>query len=274
MPHCLFLQPLFFCRYGNSDLFKKAEVAQLTCILFNLQMLWSIVDAVDLYRTFVVVFDNGHGRQARFLSGYRVFAWGGALLPPTIAMLTDRDNFITPAHSSQPDWNTASSEHALCWINMSSDLKWAFLIPIFIVITIGCTSIILIVRAIRQSTSHPAFRSGLYTAKLVLGISAVTGVTWIFAVLVVLFSDVAFSYLFAIFASTQGAALVYYHVCRDVSTLSSTLCIETVTQDRTFAGDAKSTLARPVASLVPELVFFEEYEAQPQVQIPQSRPKG
>jgi hypothetical protein len=68
------------------------------------------------------------------------------------------------------------------------------------------------VRAIRHAGTDPAFRSAMYTAKIVGIIATVTGVAWIFAVLVVVSSEVAFSYLFALFASSQGAALFYFHV--------------------------------------------------------------
>jgi uncharacterized membrane protein len=95
---------------------------------------------------------------------------------------------------------------------MSSDLKWAFIVPLIIVVTTGIISAGFIVRAIRHAGTDPAFRSAMYTAKIVGIIATVTGVAWIFAVLVVVSSEVAFSYLFALFASSQGVALFYFHV--------------------------------------------------------------
>jgi hypothetical protein len=177
-----------------------------------MQLLWNVVDSLDLHRTFVVVFSNGQARESQLLRYYQAFAWGGAFIPPAVAFIVDRDNFITSADTAGVGAGGTSSEPSICWINMSSDLKWVFIVPIFIVPTIGIIFTGLIVRAIRQATAHPAFRSAIYTAKIVVTTATVTGVAWIFAVLVVVSSELVFSYLFALFASSQGAALFYFHV--------------------------------------------------------------
>jgi hypothetical protein len=72
----------------------------------------------------------------------------------------------------------------------------------------------------------------MYTAKIVATIATVTGVAWIFAVLVVVSSEVAFSYLFALFASSQGAALFYFHVrhllCARSNVLHEYPCLDSI----------------------------------------------
>jgi hypothetical protein len=187
------------------------------CIPALAQLLWNIVDSIDLYKTFVVIFTSSPGRESQIIRYYKVFAWGGAFIPPTIAFIVDRDNFITMVDKTDIGTGETISEPSICWINMSSDLKWVFIVPIFIVVTTGVISTVHIVRAIRQSTTHPAFRSAMYTAKIVVTIATATGVTWIFAVMIVVSSELAFSYCFALFASSQGAALFYFHVrCHSV----------------------------------------------------------
>eukprot|EP00035_Acanthoeca_spectabilis_P032844 m.20726 g.20726 ORF g.20726 m.20726 type:complete len:1336 (+) comp5604_c0_seq1:293-4300(+) len=178
-------------------------VSFVTLYFFMASILWNMVEAYDLYRTFCVVFHDGQSRAPHYMRRFRLFAWGGAVISPSLALGLDRSNFITA---------TATDPHALCWINMASPIRWAFLGPIAGVLLINLTIAVKIVGAIRAHVGHKSYRSVMYTAKIVANVSVVTGLTWAFAVLVVLTSEVTFSYLFAIFASTQGATVFYFHV--------------------------------------------------------------
>lgn len=151
-------------------------------------------------------------RDSKRIHVYRVIGWGGALIPPLAGLLVDPDNFITTVETTQPGDAKSSTEPALCWINMASDLKWVFLVPVFMSVLVGIAAVAVIVREIRRSSSHESFRSATYTAKIVLSMSAVTGVIWITAAMIIATEHVAFSYLFAITVTLQGAAIFYFHV--------------------------------------------------------------
>eukprot|EP00036_Acanthoecidae_sp_10tr_P024959 CAMPEP_0206317430 /NCGR_PEP_ID=MMETSP0106_2-20121207/16636_1 /ASSEMBLY_ACC=CAM_ASM_000206 /TAXON_ID=81532 /ORGANISM="Acanthoeca-like sp., Strain 10tr" /LENGTH=1281 /DNA_ID=CAMNT_0053749031 /DNA_START=95 /DNA_END=3941 /DNA_ORIENTATION=+ len=185
-------------------------VSGLTQYFFTATFLWNLIDSFDLYQTFVVVFNNGKIRDGTMIVRFRWLAWGGALVPPILAHVVDPSNFITTREARPP----------ICWINMSSDLKWAFLGPVFTIVGTASFTTAAIVRAIRRSRSHRSFHSALYTARVIISLSSVTGLTWLFAVMVVITDEVAFSYLFAIFASLQGAVIFYFHVYQN--TLSRT----------------------------------------------------
>jgi len=197
----------FFCLLTVPTSSSECEVVSFGAVYFFVaSLLWNFVEAYDLYRTFCVVFHDGQARSSIYMQRFSVFAWGGALVPPTIAMVLDRPNFITTGQTA------SGSQPTLCWINMATQQRWAFLGPVAIVVITNMVIALLIFRTIRVHTTHRSHTSVLYTTKIVASVSAVTGLTWIFAVLVVATKEVAFSYVFTIFASTQGATIFYFHV--------------------------------------------------------------
>lgn len=198
---------LFFCFFTTPTTKSGCEFVSFGALYFFVaSVLWNLVEAYDLYQTFCIVFNDGQTRASFYMRRFSLFAWGGAVLSPVLAFAIDRPNFITMNETSQGTVPT------LCWINMATPIRWAFLGPVGAVIITNSVIAFKIVQAIRRHVKHKKYNSVRYTAKIVANVSVVTGLTWIFAVMVVLTSEVAFSYLFAIFASSQGATVFYFHV--------------------------------------------------------------
>lgn len=207
---------LFFCLLTTPTTTASCEMVSFGALYFFVaSLLWNVVDAYDLWKTFVVVFNDGQVRRAYYMARFRLFAWGGALIPPLIALAVDRPNFTTSVDTKD------GTEPSLCWINMATPLRWAFLGPVLLVLAVNLRTARQIIVAVRQNINHKWMRSALHTAKIIATVSACTGLAWVFAVMVVLTSEVAFSYLFAVFASTQGAAIFYFHVYQNTISRNS-----------------------------------------------------
>lgn len=167
----------------------------------------------------MVLFNGGKARAAELIVRLRIIGWGSALLPPITALALDRHNFITRVdvgvtgnNGNSVGQSDPTGEISVCWINMGSSLKWFFLVPVILAALVGGVCTTMIVQSIRRSKSHEFYRSAVYTGWVMLSLSSVTGLAWIFAVLVIVTEETAFSYLFAIFATSQGAAIFYFHV--------------------------------------------------------------
>lgn len=198
---------LFFCLLTTPTTTASCEFVSFGTLYFVLaSLLWNVVDAYDLWKTFVVVFNDGQARAPYFLFRFQIFAWGGAFVPPVIALIVDRPNFITTS-------TTANGEEvSLCWINMATPVRWTFLAPLILVLVLNLRIATQVISEIRNNSSHKSFRAAFHTAKVVANVSVATGLAWFFGVLVIISPEVTFSYLFAFFASSQGATLFYYHV--------------------------------------------------------------
>ena len=109
-----------------------------------------VIHRYDLYQTFVVVFQDKQARAYVYLQRFQLFAWGGALIPPTLALSLDSNNFITTDASNAP---------SLCWVDTSTDLKWAFVGPVIAMCCINLVATVLIIYEIRNNTKHAKFRA-------------------------------------------------------------------------------------------------------------------
>jgi hypothetical protein len=197
----------FFCLLTTPTTQFGCEAVSFGALYFFVaSVLWNLIEAYDLYQTFCVVFHDGQSRKPFYMHRFRLFAWGGAIVPPSLAMLIDRANFITTIDTP------SGVDPLVCWINMAEPIRWAFLAPVAAVIAINTIIAFMIVSAIRKHVAHKSHNAVLYTAKIVANVAVVTGLTWVFAIMVVVTAEVAFSYLFAICASTQGATVFFFHV--------------------------------------------------------------
>jgi hypothetical protein len=99
-----------------------------------------------------VVFQDKQARASVYLRRFQLFAWGGALLPPALAVSLDPDSFITTSASSP---NTPS----LCWVDTKTDLKWVFVGPVIAMCVVNLIATVCIIIEIRSNTKHAKFRA-------------------------------------------------------------------------------------------------------------------
>eukprot|EP00795_Rhopilema_esculentum_P015071 gene15071-6236_t len=155
---------------------------------------WMVVEAFNIYRSFVVVFPKG---SSKFLLQASIFAWGTPL-----AIV------LTSAVVSQLQGYYSSSNSGGQWKCMVAGLAFyiAYLTPVSLILFINFLVLIITIISLgRQSAYIP--NKGMKRrskTKIAVFFSVLLGCTWIFGLIAIEDLKFTFQLLFCIFNSLQG----------------------------------------------------------------------
>eukprot|EP00047_Mylnosiga_fluctuans_P010826 m.18105 g.18105 ORF g.18105 m.18105 type:complete len:1291 (+) comp3307_c0_seq1:71-3943(+) len=176
-------------RNGASDL--QCQAASISLHYFLLATaFWMLVEAMQLYRAFVVVFMRDFALGWLMLK-YFAMAWGAPAVIVAITAGLDLGNYTSDT---------------LCWLN--GPAIWAFLGPAGVIIVIN---IALWARVILQ-----IYRCGgsYVSARATITLGLLVGVSWAAGILVIINNNIIVQYLFALLNAFQGVYIFYFHCLR------------------------------------------------------------
>ncbi|XP_071808027.1 adhesion G-protein coupled receptor D1-like [Asterias amurensis] len=148
---------------------------------------WMLVEGIHLYRKVIKVY----GSENIKMYPYLLVGWG---IPAAITLVSLGIRI------------EGYGTNKVCWLDISSGLIWAFVVPALCVVGVNIIVFILVLRVIVKSAElndkeHANIKAGLKGAVVLLPI---LGLTWIFGILAVNSATIMFQYLFTIFNSFQG----------------------------------------------------------------------
>ncbi|XP_071807973.1 adhesion G-protein coupled receptor D1-like [Asterias amurensis] len=148
---------------------------------------WMLVEGIHLYRKVIKVY----GSENIKMYPYLLVGWG---IPAAITLVSLSIRI------------EGYGSNKVCWLDISSGLIWAFVVPALGVIGVNIVMFVLVLRVIVKSAElndkeHASIKAGLKGAVVLLPI---LGLTWIFGLLAVNSATIMFQYLFTIFNSFQG----------------------------------------------------------------------
>ncbi|XP_065198076.1 uncharacterized protein LOC135829607 [Sycon ciliatum] len=107
----------------------------------------------------------------------------------------------------------------LCWINSDSVFYAALVLPVAICLGYNIVVLLAVVITMRKSGKNLAASSAKKTTSrramlaMVVSISILLGLTWVFGFLLLIYDNLVFQYIFAVLTSLQGLA-IFAHVVR------------------------------------------------------------
>lgn len=149
---------------------------------------WLLVQGEALYQATVNVFND---RQSSF-KNVAILGW---VIPALVVMIC---GFVA--------WDDYDYQDT-CWIDMSSKLAIAVVLPLVLLISINLTICLAVMFTLRRS------KSGV-NASIILVIVVMLGLAWFFGVMSYLHEDVLWQYLFAVAMLAQTVAWTYSHLFR------------------------------------------------------------
>eukprot|EP00043_Microstomoeca_roanoka_P029686 m.22769 g.22769 ORF g.22769 m.22769 type:complete len:445 (-) comp9368_c0_seq2:113-1447(-) len=167
--------------------------------------LWMLLEGVHLYKTFVVVFQNGPSNG----SIHKRYALAAYSIPAIIVI-------VTGALLGQDAYGTGDA----CWLNSDNGAIWAFTGPVAVVVFLNIIFFILILRSILGVGLHHV--ENKQRAMLIRGLKVsaaffcVMGITWIFGLLAIS-GNLGLQYIFTILNVLQGVFIFVFHCLRDRS---------------------------------------------------------
>ncbi|EGD78309.1 hypothetical protein PTSG_09376 [Salpingoeca rosetta] len=164
---------------------------------------WMLIEGIHLYKTFVVVFDNGKTDAAKHAS-YAAIAYGvPALIVACSGGALGADEYVN---------------YDVCWLKWSSGAIWAFIAPLVVVVFLNIVFFVRILRSVLgvgMTNSDSRKRAMLIrSAKVSASFFCVMGITWVFGV-VAISGSLETQYLFAILNAFQGLFIFVFHCVRD-----------------------------------------------------------
>ncbi|KAI8516480.1 hypothetical protein Bbelb_050610 [Branchiostoma belcheri] len=181
-------------------------VAALLHYFLLAALMWMAVEAVNLYRAVVQVFDSV---SANFVIKAGAVAWG----LPLVATLS------TSGPSSLYNYRMENA----CWL-AREPLIYAFLIPAGLILLFNLLVFILVMtKLVREEKKQKELRGAAADANKVdrqwiilqirraCSIMAIFGLTWVFGFFVIDDARTVFAYLFCIFNTLQGLFIFIFH---------------------------------------------------------------
>lgn len=176
----------------------KAAACQSMAVLLHYFLLtsfaWMLVEAFNLYRSFVNVMGGrkvgDHGTFGRVVA----LAWG---LPALFVC-----GSLAFAHSSY-------GEGDYCWIDVESNLIYAFYVPVALMCAVNLYVLIRVAVTLQQNVA------GRAAVKASFAFFWLMGLGWIFGLLLLVSRTLAFQYLFALFMALQGVFIFTMHCLRN-----------------------------------------------------------
>ncbi|XP_053138110.1 adhesion G-protein coupled receptor D2 isoform X6 [Hemicordylus capensis] len=165
-------------------------------LFFMAAFAWMLVEGLLLWSKVVAV-NMSEDRRMRF---YYVTGWGLPVLIVGVTLATSFNNYVADNH---------------CWLNVQTDIIWAFVGPVLFVLTVNTFVLFRVVmvtvssarRRSRMLTPNSSLEKQIgvqiwATAKPVLVLLPVLGLTWVCGVLVHL--SITWAYIFIVLNSLQG----------------------------------------------------------------------
>ncbi|KAM4663380.1 adhesion G protein-coupled receptor D2 [Discoglossus pictus] len=184
-----------------SELAKTNEIVCVTVtaslhLFFMAAFAWMLVEGLLLWSKVVAV-NMSEDRRMRF---YYITGWGLPIIIVSVTLATSFNKYVADSH---------------CWLNVQTDIIWAFVGPVLFILTVNT---FVLFRVIMVTVSSARRRSKMLTpncslekqislqvwatAKPVLVLLPVLGLTWLCGVLVHL--SIIWAYVFIILNSFQG----------------------------------------------------------------------
>ncbi|XP_041458442.1 cadherin EGF LAG seven-pass G-type receptor 2-like isoform X3 [Lytechinus variegatus] len=164
---------------------------------------WMFVEGIHLYRMMTEIRDINTGPMTYSY----VLSYGLSALIVGLAVPLSNINYGSQVNSR--------NEH-FCWFSVEDLLIWSFAGPVLAVVAMNMVVIFLaIMESCRSANKNPEFgklRSGIRSAGILLPL---LGITWVFGLLAVNQTLIIYQYLFAIFNSITGIAILLFHCVLD-----------------------------------------------------------
>ncbi|KAM4695998.1 adhesion G protein-coupled receptor D2 [Rhinophrynus dorsalis] len=184
-----------------SELAKTNEIVCITVtaclhLFFMAAFAWMLVEGLLLWSKVVAV-NMSEDRRMRF---YYITGWGLPIIIVSITLATSFNKYVADSH---------------CWLNVQTDIIWAFVGPVLFILTVNT---FVLFRVVMVTISSARRRSKMLTpncslekqigiqvwatAKPILVLLPVLGLTWLCGVLVHL--STVWAYVFIVLNSLQG----------------------------------------------------------------------
>uniref|UniRef100_A0A8C5Q9I2 Adhesion G protein-coupled receptor D2 n=1 Tax=Leptobrachium leishanense TaxID=445787 RepID=A0A8C5Q9I2_9ANUR len=184
-----------------SELAKTNEVVCITVtaslhLFFMAAFAWMLVEGLLLWSKVVAV-NLSEDRRMRF---YYITGWGLPIIIVSVTLATSFNKYVADTH---------------CWLNVQTDIIWAFVGPVLFILTVNT---FVLFRVIMVTISSARRRSKMLTpncsmekqigiqvwatAKPILVLLPVLGLTWLCGVLVHL--SIVWAYVFIVLNAFQG----------------------------------------------------------------------
>ncbi|KAM8934215.1 adhesion G protein-coupled receptor D2 [Pelodytes ibericus] len=184
-----------------SELAKTNEVICITVtaslhLFFMAAFAWMLVEGLLLWSKVVAV-NMSEDRRMRF---YYITGWGLPIVIVTVTLATSFNKYVADTH---------------CWLNVQTDIIWAFVGPVLFILTVNT---FVLFRVVMVTISSARRRSKMLTpncsmekqigiqvwatAKPILVLLPVLGLTWLCGVLVHL--SIVWAYIFIVLNAFQG----------------------------------------------------------------------
>ncbi|KAL4716853.1 hypothetical protein ACJJTC_012664 [Scirpophaga incertulas] len=206
---------------NNAGIFEIATNMKIACItlgsLFHYSILanfnWMLITAILQFIRYVRVL--GVSRPSRFLLKVTFIGWGLPIVPVSVILLIDCDNYIP----------YPSYRRTICYPS-GVYMIIGVVVPICIILAINIILFVLVIKAISKKSQLRITDRSLVCAQFRLSVFLffLLGLTWIFGI--ISFSgSVICSYLFCLTATIQGFVLFVYFVICDPTTRNSWITI-------------------------------------------------
>ncbi|XP_078361558.1 adhesion G protein-coupled receptor B2-like [Oculina patagonica] len=158
---------------------------------------WMLCEGVLHYFLIVKVFGGGAADKVKY---FYIFGWGFPIIVVSISLgVTRADGYGSPE---------------ACWLDVSSGLIWAFIVPATVIILVNIVVFILVIRqmlgtrCVQNKTQIEKVKAGVKASAVILPL---LGITWLFGLLSFSSSTIVFKYIFAIANSLQGLMIFIFH---------------------------------------------------------------
>ncbi|XP_058959688.2 uncharacterized protein [Pocillopora verrucosa] len=158
---------------------------------------WMLCEGVLLYILLVKVFGGGADDKVKY---FYLLGWG---FPAVIVAISLGATQAVGYGSSEA-----------CWLDVKSGVAWAFIGPAILIISINIVVFILVIRQmmgtrhIQNKTQFEKVKAGVKASAVVLPL---LGIAWLFGLLSISSSTIAFKYIFVIANSLQGLMIFIFH---------------------------------------------------------------
>ncbi|KAG8447858.1 hypothetical protein GDO86_015097 [Hymenochirus boettgeri] len=184
-----------------SELAKNNKVVCITItaslhLFFMAAFAWMLVEGLLLWSKVVAV-NMSEDRRMKF---YYITGWGLPIIIVSVTLATSFNKYVADSH---------------CWLNMQTDIIWAFVGPVLFIVTVNT---FVLFRVVMVTVSSARRRSKMLTpncsiekqigiqiwatAKPIVVLLPVLGLTWLCGVLVHL--SIVWAYVFIVLNSFQG----------------------------------------------------------------------
>ncbi|XP_070567737.1 adhesion G-protein coupled receptor G6-like [Ptychodera flava] len=176
-----------------------ATIAVLQHYFLLAVLLWMALEATYLYLKLVKVFEK---YIKNFMVKFCLIGWGVPLLVVIIVLAVDVQNYGYKYNDR------------ICWLSQYA-FYGAFLVPFGVVLIFNSVIFCLVIHQICGLNSRAMTKSERFNIqaqlKAAIGLMALLGLTWTFAIFAISEASLVFMYLFAIFNSLQGLFIFVFH---------------------------------------------------------------